>query len=98
MVATIRPLKKEFNKVRVTIRGDKLEHEGHRLTVLVALATGKIHPNSVMSMTKLRCMTIDLKDFYYYTPMNDYELGNLPLDLMPDEMIKRCNSIFFVLQ
>ena len=48
----------------------------------------QIHLNSTISTKDARYMTVDIKDFYYETPMQDYEYGHLPLELVSKEVIE----------
>ena len=64
LVSAIRPLKEEVNRVRVTVGGERLEHNGFTHTVPAAISTVKIHLNSTISMPDARCCTADVKDFY----------------------------------
>ena len=79
--------KTEVNRVRVTIGGDCLDYDGFKSTIPATLSTVKIHLNSIISIPKAKYITMDIKDFYYGTPMNEYEYGFLPLDLIPDEIV-----------
>ena len=91
LVASHRPLKEEKNRIRVIIGGDRLEYEGNKSTVPATLTTVKIHLNSVVSANEARYMTADIKDFYYGTPIDNYEYGHLPLELIPEEIIQQYN-------
>ena len=87
LVASIQPLKTEVNRVRVTIGGDYLDYDGFKSAIPATLSTVKIHLNSVISTPKAKYMTMDIKDFYYRTPMDKYKYGFLPLDLILDEIV-----------
>ena len=78
----------ERRENRVTIDRDRLEYEGNKSTVPVILTTIKIHLNSVVSANKARYMTADIKDFYYGTPIGNYEYRHLLLELIPEEIIQ----------
>ena len=93
LVSSIRPLKSEVNRVRVTIGGDHLDYEGFTSTVPAILTTVKIHLNSVISTPNAKYMTIDIKDFYYGMPMDDYKYGFLLLELVPDEIVQQYNLL-----
>ena len=86
-VATIRPTKTEINRVRLTVDGYRLEYVGDITTQCTSLTSTKLLLNSVLSTARDKCMTIDLKDFYYNTPMRDYEYMQLPLAIIPQEII-----------
>ena len=44
--------------------------------------------NSVIFTDKARFGTIDIKDFYYGTPLSDYEYMRLPITIIPNEIIQ----------
>ena len=74
LVADLRPLKEEPHRVRVTIGGDKLMYEGPTATHSASLELVKTHLNSVVSTLNARYATLDIKDYFYGTPMKSYEL------------------------
>jgi len=73
LVSTIRPTNTEISRVRLTVGRDHLEYFGETTTQRDSLTTTKIHLNSVLSTAGGKFMTIQLKDFYYNTPMRDYK-------------------------
>ena len=77
LVASIRLLKEEKNRIRVTLGGDRLEYEGNKSTVPATLTTMKIHLNSIISTKESKYMTVDIKDFYYRMPMEIFQYGHL---------------------
>ena len=79
--------------MRVTIGSNFFEYQGDKSTVPVTLAKIKIHLNSVISTPEAKYITIDIKDFYYGTPMKIYEYWHLMLELIPDEIIKQYNLL-----
>jgi hypothetical protein len=87
IVATIRPHKDETHRVRVTVGGDKLDYSGITATATASLTTLKILLNSVISTPGARFMTLDIKNYYYNTPMDTFEYMRLPLEIIPDEVI-----------
>ena len=93
LVSSIRPLKTEKHRVRATIGGDRLQYEGITSTTPAALATVKTHLNSTISTKNAKYLTLDIKDYYYGTPMDDYEHAQLPLPLIPPEIVKQYNLI-----
>ena len=80
----------------VTIGGDCLDYDGFKSTILATLSAVKIHLNSVISTSKAKYMTRDINNFYYRTPINEYEYGFLPLDLIPDEIVQQYNLLKIV--
>ena len=87
LVATIRPHKDETHRVRVTVGGDKLVYHGITATATASLTTLKILLNSVISTPGARFITLDIKNYYYNTPMEVYEYMRLQLDVIPKEVV-----------
>ena len=87
LVASIRPLKAETHRVRVTIGRDRLDYNGFTSTVPASLTIVKLYLNSIISTPDARYMSLDIKDYYYGTPMDDFEYAQLPLTLIPPEII-----------
>ena len=89
MVATILPHKTEVNRVRVTVGGNILYYPGATTTNYASLTTTKCLLKSTISTTDARFMTLEIKDFYYGTPMSIYEYTKLALDFYPDNIIEQ---------
>ena len=79
--------------MRVTIGGNCLDYDGFKSTIPATLTTIKIYLSSVVSTPNSKYMTIDIKGFFYGTPMEVYEYGFLPLDLILDEIIQQYNLL-----
>ena len=88
MVATICLHNTKVNRVRVTVGGDILDYPGATTTNCTRLTTTKCLLNSTISTPDARFMTIDIKDFYYGTPMARYEYMKVAFDLLLEEIIK----------
>ena len=88
LVALIRPLKEERNRIRVTIGRDRPEYKGIKSTVPITLTTIKIYLNSVVSANKDRYMIAGIEDFYYGMPMENYKYRYILLELIPKEIIQ----------
>ncbi len=52
------------------------------------LLTVKLMLNNVISMPNAKFMTIDIKDFYLMTPMEQYEYFRMKLELFPPDIIE----------
>ena len=78
--------------VRVTVDGNCLEYSGDTTTHCASQTTTKCLLNSVISTPAARFMTIDIKYFYYNTPMEVFEYMALPFSLMPEDIVKQYNS------
>ena len=88
LVVSILPLKVETYCIRVTIRGDRLEYDGFTYTVPASFSIVKLHLNSTISTPGARYMSLDIKDYYYGMPIDDFEYAQLPLTIIPPEIIK----------
>ena len=60
-------------------------------TKTASMTTIKILFNSTISTPGARFMTLDLKNFYYFTPMIRYEYIRLPFAIIPNEIITQYN-------
>ena len=78
-------------RVRVTIGGDRLEHEGNMSTIPTTLIIAKIHLNSTMFTKESRHTTQDIKDCYYGMPTQKCEFGRLTVKLIPQEIMEHYN-------
>ena len=87
LISTIRPAKAEKNRGRIIVGGDLLEYVRDTTTRCASLNTTNILLNSVISTPGGRFMKVDLKDFYYNTPMDTYECMQLPLTILHREVI-----------
>ena len=77
-VASIHPYKEEMYRIRLTAGGDRLEYPG---------ITTKIHLNSVISTPGAKCLTVDVKYYYYSTPLSRYEYLRIALKDIPEEIV-----------
>ena len=91
LVISIRPLKEEKNRIRVTIGRDRLEYEENKSIVPATLTTVKIHLNSFISTKVAKYIIADIKNFYYGMPIENFEYMHLPLELVIDEIVQQYN-------
>ena len=82
-----RPKKKDPNRTRITVGGDRIHYVLDCITPTVDLLTVKILLNSVISTCGARYMTIDIKYFYFNTPMEIYEYMRIKITNIPDDII-----------
>ena len=87
LVATIRPNKAEKICMCLTVGEDCLEYIGETTTQYTSIATTKLLLNSVLLPPKGKTMTIDLKNFYYNTHILEYEYMQIPLTIIPQDII-----------
>ena len=88
-VITICSHKSEVNRVRVTVGGNILDYPGATTTNCASLAKKECLLNSTISTPDARFMTLDIKDFYYGTPMSRYEYMQLALNFFLDKIIEQ---------
>ncbi len=84
------PEKEDPNCTGVTVGGNLLHYPGDCSTSTVNMITVKLHPSSVISTKNARYCTINLKDFYLNTPMDQLEymcmkISNLPILSNPNQ-------------
>ena len=91
VVCSIRPMKEDIYRTRITVGGDKINYVGDVGTPNAHLETAKLLLNSVLSRPNAKFMTLDLTNFYLMTPMDDYECMRFKLDDVPQEIIDECN-------
>jgi len=91
IVVDYRPTKKEPNRTRLTVGGDKIEYPGAVRTDTADMVTAKLLLNSVISTPRARCCILDVKDFYLNNKLLRYEYMNMALKLIPQEIIEQYN-------
>ena len=87
LISSIRPLKTEKHYIHVTIGSDHLQYKGITSTTPAALATVKTHLNSTISTNNIKYLTLDIKNYYYSTPMDDYKYAQIPLPLIRSKIV-----------
>ena len=91
LVCDIRPQKKETHRVRLTAGGNLIVCNGTTSTPTAAIPTIKTHWNSAVSTPNARYLTLDIKDFYLNSKLDDFEHMRLPYHLFPQELIDLYN-------
>ena len=81
LVTTLCPHKSEVHRVHCTIGGGKLDFPGITTTNYASLTTSKISINSTLSTPNQHLLSLDIKDFYYNTPMARLKYLKLALDI-----------------
>jgi hypothetical protein len=90
-VCTVRPQKSEPERTRLTVGGNLVDYPGDVSTRTSELTTTKILLNSTISTPDAKFMTGDIKNFYLNTPLDRPEYMQLPLALIPKEIIEQYN-------
>jgi hypothetical protein len=83
--------KEDPNCTQVTLGGNLLHYPGDCGTPTVEMIAVKLHLNSIISTKNARYCTIDLKDFYLNTPMNQPEYMRMKLSNLPPNFVKFYN-------
>ena len=95
LVVDYRPGKSDPNRTRLTVGGNLLTYEGDLYTETTDIITTKLLLNSVLSTKDARFMTIDIKNFYLETPMDQlmdqFEYIKIKYDILPPETISKYN-------
>jgi hypothetical protein len=91
VVSAYRPEKSNPCRVRWTVGGNLIDYPGEVSTKTANLCTAKLLFNSVISTPDAQFMTGDLKDFYLGTPMDRYEYMQVPIHMIPADIIKSYN-------
>ena len=88
IVCADRPEKTQPRRVRHTIGGDQIDYPGSTSTKTADLPTIKTLFNSVILTPDGHFMTIDLKDFFLGTPLEDrFEYICIPVHVIPAEIM-----------
>ena len=74
-IFSVRPEKKENNRTRLTVGGDRIDYPGEVATPMADMLLAKIIFNSVTGTEGARFMTIDISNLYLMTPLKRPGLG-----------------------
>ena len=78
--------KKEKERTRIIVGGNRLDYQGEVSTKTAGLKTIKVLLNSVVSSILAKFMTADVKNFYLKTPMEEPKYTKIPVRLIPDKI------------
>jgi hypothetical protein len=91
IVCDNKPNKKEKERVRLTVGGDRLDYSGDVATSTADITTFKILINSTLSTEDATMMMMDIKNYYLGTPLPRFEYMKMLLSRFPEEIIKKYN-------
>jgi hypothetical protein len=91
IVCDYKPHKKEKDRVRLTVGGDRLDYSGDVATSTADITTLKIVINSTLSTEDAAMMMMDLKNYYLGTPLPRFEYMKMLLSRFPEEIIQKYN-------
>ena len=86
-VCSVRPEKKEKNRTRFTVGGNRINYPGEVATPTADMLVAKMLFNSVISTKGARFMTMDISNFYLMTPLTRPEYIRISLKDIPEEII-----------
>ena len=86
-VCTVRPEKKEPNRTRFVVGGNKINYPGEVATPTADMLVAKILVNSTISTKHAKFMTMDISNFYLNTPLKRPEFLRLNIKDIPQEII-----------
>ena len=88
VVVDYRPEKSDPYLTRLTVGGNLIVYPSDCGTPTVDLLTVKLLINSVVSTQGAKFLTIDIKDFYLNTPMEQFEYMKLKLGDLPEDFVE----------
>jgi hypothetical protein len=91
IVCDYKPHKKEKERVRLTVGGDRLDYSGDVATSTADVTTFKILINSTLSTEDAAMMMMDIHNYYLGTPMPRFEYMKMMLSRFPEEIIQKYN-------
>jgi hypothetical protein len=93
-----KPNKEEKEHTRLTVGGNRINYPDDCSTTTVDMILFKILVNSILSTPNVKCIMIDIQDFYLQTPMNRPEYMRLKITDISEEVIQHYNLILLVTQ
>jgi hypothetical protein len=91
IVCDYKPHKKEKERVRLTVGGDRLDYSGDVATSTADITTFKILINSTLSTEDAAMMMMDIKNYYLGTPLPRFEYMKMLLSRFPEEIVQKYN-------
>jgi hypothetical protein len=91
IVCDYKPHKKEKERVRLTVGGDRLDYSGDVATSTADITTLKIIINSTLSTEDAALMMMDIKNYYLGTPLPRFENMKMMLSRFPKEIFQKYN-------
>jgi hypothetical protein len=91
IVCDYKPHKKEKERVRLTLGGDRLDYSGNIATSTADITKFKVLINSTLSTKDAAMMLMDIKNNYLGTPLPRFEYMKMPLSRFPEEIVQKYN-------
>ena len=86
-VCNIRPEKKEKERTRFVVGGDRINYSGEVATPTADMLVVKLFFNSVVSARDAQFMTKDTSNFYLMTPLKRPEYIQININDIPEDII-----------
>jgi hypothetical protein len=83
----MKPNETETHWIRLTAGGDRINYPEDVSTPTADMTIVKIMLNIVISTKEVKCVMLDVKDFYLNTPMKRYEYMCIKITDIPKEII-----------
>jgi hypothetical protein len=91
IICDYKPHKKEKERVRLTVGGDRLDYSGDVATSTTDITTLKILINSTLSTADAAMMMMDTKNYYLGTPLPRFEYMKMLFSRFPEEIVDKYN-------
>jgi hypothetical protein len=91
IICDYKPHKKEKERVRLTVGGNRLDYSGDFATSMADITTVKILINSTLSTKDADMMMMDIKNYYLGTPLPRFEYMKMHLSRFPEDIIQKYN-------
>jgi hypothetical protein len=91
IVCDYKPHKKEKERVRLTVGGDRLDYSGDVATSTADITTFKILINITLSTEDAAMMMMDIKNYCLGTPLSRFEYMKMLLSRFLEEIIQKYN-------
>ena len=82
---SVTPNKAKTHRVCINLGGNRLSYEGLTDTQCAILITTKVLLKGVVSAIIEKLMCSNIHDFYYNTPMENFDYMKLPLSISPNK-------------
>jgi hypothetical protein len=89
IVCDYKPHKKEKERVRLTVGGDRLDYSGELVTSTADITTFKILIYITLSTADAAMMMMDIKNYYLGTPLPWFEYMKMLLSWFPEEIVNK---------
>jgi hypothetical protein len=93
IVCDCKPHKKEKERIRLIMGGDRLNYSGDitTSTSTANITTFKILINSILSTADASMMMMDINNYYLGTPLPRFEYMKMLLSRFPEEIVQKYN-------